>query len=109
MAPNPAWAASAAAIPSPSRKAIGAPNRPILRITPAHWRVVEELQALVDPAVAEACRGVRLGRFSERRADTLSACQPLLGERSVGTAANMAEACSGALTIPGGRALICPG
>jgi hopanoid biosynthesis associated protein HpnK len=32
---------------------------------PAHWQVVEELQALVDPEVIEACRAVRLGRFSD--------------------------------------------
>ncbi len=32
---------------------------------PAHYRSVEELQALVDPAVIEACKTVRLGRFSD--------------------------------------------
>ncbi len=30
---------------------------------PAHWQVVEELQALTDPEVIAACREVRLGRF----------------------------------------------
>jgi hypothetical protein len=32
---------------------------------PRSWRVVDELAALVDPDVAEACRAVRLGRFSD--------------------------------------------
>ncbi|MEI9965185.1 MAG: hopanoid biosynthesis-associated protein HpnK [Caulobacteraceae bacterium] len=32
---------------------------------PAHWRVTEELAALVDPDVVEAARAVRLGRFSD--------------------------------------------
>lgn len=32
---------------------------------PRSWRVVDELAALVDPDVAEACRRVRLGRFSD--------------------------------------------
>jgi hopanoid biosynthesis associated protein HpnK len=44
----------------PASAPLSGPHAP-----PAHWRVVEELQALVDPAVAEACRGVRLGRFSD--------------------------------------------
>ena len=32
---------------------------------PAHYRVTEELAALTDPEVIEACRRVRLGRFSD--------------------------------------------
>ena len=32
---------------------------------PAHYRVTEELAALIDPEVIEACRQVRLGRFSD--------------------------------------------
>lgn len=32
---------------------------------PAHYRVTEELAALTDPDVIEACRQVRLGRFSD--------------------------------------------
>lgn len=32
---------------------------------PARYRAVEELQALLDPDVIEACRAVRLGRFSD--------------------------------------------
>ena len=32
---------------------------------PAHYRVTEELAALTDPEVIEACRQVRLGRFSD--------------------------------------------
>ena len=32
---------------------------------PAHYRVTEELAALTDPDVIEACRQVRLGRFAD--------------------------------------------
>ena len=32
---------------------------------PAHYRVIEELAALTDPDVIEACRQVRLGRFAD--------------------------------------------
>ena len=32
---------------------------------PSSWRVTEELAALVDPDVSEACKGVRLGRFCD--------------------------------------------
>ena len=32
---------------------------------PAHYRVTEELAALIDPDVIEACRKVRLGRFAD--------------------------------------------
>lgn len=32
---------------------------------PAHWRVTEELAALVDPDVVAACKGLRLGRFTD--------------------------------------------
>jgi hypothetical protein len=32
---------------------------------PAHYRVTEELAALTDPEVIEACRQVRLGRFAD--------------------------------------------
>jgi hopanoid biosynthesis associated protein HpnK len=44
----------------PASAPLSGPHAP-----PAHWRVVEELQALVDPEVAEACRRVRLGRFAD--------------------------------------------
>jgi hopanoid biosynthesis associated protein HpnK len=39
---------------------------------PAHWRVVEELQALTDPEVIAACKAVRLGRFCDFFPDFLS-------------------------------------
>jgi hopanoid biosynthesis associated protein HpnK len=32
---------------------------------PAHYKVTEELAALVDPDVIESCRAVRLGRFAD--------------------------------------------
>lgn len=32
---------------------------------PAHWRVTDELDALVDPDVVEACKGLKLGRFAD--------------------------------------------
>lgn len=32
---------------------------------PAHWRTTDELAALVDPDVAAACKGIRLGRFAD--------------------------------------------
>ena len=32
---------------------------------PAHWRATDELAALTDPDVVEACKTVRLGRFSD--------------------------------------------
>lgn len=32
---------------------------------PAHWRAADELAALTDPDVIEACRAVRLGRFAD--------------------------------------------
>ena len=44
----------------PSSQPLSGPHAP-----PAHWRLVEELQALVDPEVIEACKQVRLGRFSD--------------------------------------------
>jgi hopanoid biosynthesis associated protein HpnK len=44
----------------PASAPLSGPHAP-----PSHWRVVEELQALVDPEVAEACKGVQLGRFSD--------------------------------------------
>lgn len=32
---------------------------------PAHWKLADEMAGLMDPAVIEAARGVRLGRFSD--------------------------------------------
>ncbi|MBS0410303.1 MAG: hopanoid biosynthesis-associated protein HpnK [Proteobacteria bacterium] len=32
---------------------------------PSHWRLVDEMAGLMDPAVIEAARAVRLGRFSD--------------------------------------------
>ena len=32
---------------------------------PAHYKVTEELAALIDPDIIEACRGLRRGRFSD--------------------------------------------
>jgi hopanoid biosynthesis associated protein HpnK len=32
---------------------------------PSHWRAADELAALIDPAVIEACRAVTLGRFAD--------------------------------------------
>ena len=44
----------------PSSAPLSGPHAP-----PPHWRLVEELQALVDPEVKAACQGVRLGRFAD--------------------------------------------
>ncbi|MBV8752462.1 MAG: hopanoid biosynthesis-associated protein HpnK [Hyphomicrobiales bacterium] len=40
---------------------------------PTHWRVTDELEALIDPDVVAACRrpGVRLAKFSDLSAETV--------------------------------------
>jgi hypothetical protein len=44
----------------PSSAPLTGPHAP-----PPHWRVVEELHALTDPEVIEACKSVRLARFGD--------------------------------------------
>ncbi len=44
----------------PSSAPLSGPHAP-----PSHWRVVDELRALTDPDVIEACKQVRLGRFAD--------------------------------------------